>query len=224
MLQVGEVVDGPDTMSAGRPTFAGTEYDFVFDVDIGDGVPPRKLPVNADDNPYTVADRWLLDNELPLAYREQIVDFIIKNTGGAHPTPMEGVIADPFTGGNAYVPPPAGAARPAAAATPPPLNADPFTGSAATRGGTGASTSGAAAGLVHVPKRGCLVFDSAPWDNLAKKLREFSAGLAEQPDTAHLALTRQDDARLQVRKDERRLTRIIRMYGFCLSARMWVGR
>lgn len=194
------MVEGPGSVSGGRKTYAGREYDFVFDVDVGDGVPPRQLPVNRDDNPYLVAERWLLDQELPLAYREQIVDFIIQNTGGAVAAPMEGVIADPFTGGNAYIPPPANSARVPSATGPPPLNADPFTGGAASaRSGGAASTSGAGAGLVHVPKRGYLVFDTAPWDNLVKKLHEFSAGLADQPETAHLALTRTEGIRLQVR-------------------------
>ncbi|KAK9286934.1 hypothetical protein L1049_015342 [Liquidambar formosana] len=43
--KIGEVVDGPDD-SMKRPVLDGIEYDYVFDVDIGDGEPIRKLPYN----------------------------------------------------------------------------------------------------------------------------------------------------------------------------------
>lgn len=45
-----------------RQFWGGAEWDFVFDVDIEEGAPPRKLALNVEDNPYIVADRcgvWL---------------------------------------------------------------------------------------------------------------------------------------------------------------------
>ncbi|MCI24817.1 phospholipase A-2-activating protein, partial [Trifolium medium] len=42
--KIGEVVDGPE--ESNRPLFDGVQYDYVFDVDIGDGMPIRKLPYN----------------------------------------------------------------------------------------------------------------------------------------------------------------------------------
>jgi hypothetical protein len=42
---VGEVVDAIG--QSRKQLYNGKEYDYVFDVDIGDGVPPLKLPYNA---------------------------------------------------------------------------------------------------------------------------------------------------------------------------------
>jgi phospholipase A-2-activating protein len=44
--KIGEVVDA---VGSGRKQLhEGKEYDYVFDVDIQDGVPPLKLPYNAN--------------------------------------------------------------------------------------------------------------------------------------------------------------------------------
>ena len=51
------------------------------------------------DNPYDVADKWLLQEDLPLSYRQQIVDFILQNTGQAAALPFGASIPDPYTGG-----------------------------------------------------------------------------------------------------------------------------
>ena len=64
--RIGEVVGGPgggggDTMGVGAKMHGGVSYDWVFDVDVEDGAPPRKLPYNRGDNPYDVADRWLAE-------------------------------------------------------------------------------------------------------------------------------------------------------------------
>ena len=56
--KIGTVVGGPeDTVAAGNQFHQGQQYDFVFDVDVADGVPPLKLPVNKGDNPYVAADK-----------------------------------------------------------------------------------------------------------------------------------------------------------------------
>lgn len=50
------------------------------------------------DNPYDAADKWLLKENLPFAYRQQIVEFILQNSGqkdfNFNPS-----FRDPFTGG-----------------------------------------------------------------------------------------------------------------------------
>ncbi|GAB2238763.1 hypothetical protein Droror1_Dr00024676 [Drosera rotundifolia] len=43
--KIGEIVDGPND-GLKRPVLDGVEYDYVFDVDVGDGEPIRKLPYN----------------------------------------------------------------------------------------------------------------------------------------------------------------------------------
>lgn len=61
----------------------GQSYDYVFDVDIQDGVPPLKLPYNLSQNPYEAATKFLGDNELPLSYLDNVANFITQNTQGA---------------------------------------------------------------------------------------------------------------------------------------------
>ncbi|KAJ7560244.1 hypothetical protein O6H91_04G119700 [Diphasiastrum complanatum] len=95
--KIGELVDGPEDSITGK-VLNGVTYDHVFDVDIGDGEPTRKLPYNNGQNPYDVADRWLLNENLPLVYRQQVVDFITQNTGQRLPQ-LDSTFVDPYTGG-----------------------------------------------------------------------------------------------------------------------------
>jgi len=44
--KIGEVVDAVG--SSHKQLYEGKEYDYVFDVDITDGVPPLKLPYNVN--------------------------------------------------------------------------------------------------------------------------------------------------------------------------------
>ncbi|XP_030941882.1 phospholipase A-2-activating protein-like [Quercus lobata] len=141
--KIGEVVDGPDD-NLRRPVLDGIEYDYVFDVDIGDGEPIRKLPYNRSDNPYATADKWLLKENLPLSYRQQIVEFILQNSGQKDFT-LDSSFRDPFTGSSAYIP---GATSSMSAA----VSAKPT--------------------FKHIPKKGVLVFDVAQFDGILKKLTE----------------------------------------------------
>lgn len=50
----------------------GQEWDYVFDVDFEDGAPLKKLCMNKDENMYEVADRFLLTEDLPMSYRDQV--------------------------------------------------------------------------------------------------------------------------------------------------------
>jgi phospholipase A-2-activating protein len=47
--KIGDVVDAVG--SGRRQVYEGKEYDFVFDVDIQEGMPPLKLPYNASGSP-----------------------------------------------------------------------------------------------------------------------------------------------------------------------------
>ncbi|EGW32320.1 uncharacterized protein SPAPADRAFT_61395 [Spathaspora passalidarum NRRL Y-27907] len=77
--KIGDVVG-----SAGnkKQLYNGVEYDYVFDVDIKEGAPPLKLPYNANENPYVVAEKFLAENDLPGSYAEEVVRFIEQNTKG----------------------------------------------------------------------------------------------------------------------------------------------
>jgi len=124
--KIGDVVDA---VGQGRKQlYQGKEYDYVFDVDIQDGVPPLKLPFNATENPYSAAQRFLQANELPLTYLDEVVKFIEKNTAGVNLGTSNEDYIDPFTGASRYR---SGAnATPAAAAS---EYMDPFTGASRYR-------------------------------------------------------------------------------------------
>ncbi|XP_052193453.1 uncharacterized protein LOC127801946 [Diospyros lotus] len=164
--KIGEVVDGPDD-SMKRPALDGTQYDYVFDVDIGDGEPIRKLPYNRSDNPYAVADKWLLKENLPLSYRQQIVEFILQNAGQKDFS-FNPSFRDPYTGSSAYVP-----------------------GQSSNSNATSAKPT-----FKHIPKKGMLVFDAAQFDGILKKISEFNSALLNDQDKRSLSLTEHEISRL----------------------------
>jgi len=110
-MSVGTVVDAVGS-SGKKTSYAGTEYDFVFDVDIEDGKPPLKLPYNLSQNPYEAATKFIQDNELPISYLDQVANFITTNTAGATigQSSQAPSSSDPW-GSGAYTP---GQANPAA--------------------------------------------------------------------------------------------------------------
>lgn len=111
-MKVGEVVDA---VGQGRKQlYEGKEYDYVFKVDIQDGVPPLSLPYNATgaygclgehlaraynclENPYSAAQRFLAKNDLSMEYIDQVVSFIEKNSGGVKIQSSQQFV-DPYTG------------------------------------------------------------------------------------------------------------------------------
>ncbi|KAL0067083.1 WD repeat protein Lub1 [Marasmius tenuissimus] len=118
--KVGDVVDA---VGQGRKQlYQGREYDYVFDVDIQDGVPPLKLPYNVTENPYSAAQKFLESNDLSLNYIDEVVKFIEKNTSGVNLGTGSDEYVDPFTGASRY--------RGSGGTSQPPSSAymDPFTG------------------------------------------------------------------------------------------------
>ncbi|KAI9800709.1 MAG: hypothetical protein M1826_005215 [Phylliscum demangeonii] len=97
-VSVGTVVDAVG--SGGRKQeYLGRDYDYVFDVDIQEGLPALKLPYNLAQNPYEAATTFLQDNELPMTYLDQVAAFITSNTQGATIGQSQGSEAagpDPF--------------------------------------------------------------------------------------------------------------------------------
>lgn len=57
----------------------------------------RTNHVNFPDDPYTTADNWLLKENLPLVYRQQVVDFILQNSGKTNFV-VDPSFRDPYTG------------------------------------------------------------------------------------------------------------------------------
>ncbi|KAJ2323546.1 WD repeat protein Lub1, partial [Coemansia sp. RSA 2681] len=102
--KVGDVVDAVG--QAQKQVFGGKEYDYVFDVDIQEGMPPLKLPYNVSENPYSAAQTFLERNGINLDHIDTVANFIIKNTGGeqlGQPAQSE-LASDPYTGASRYVP------------------------------------------------------------------------------------------------------------------------
>uniref|UniRef100_A0A7S1T7Z2 PFU domain-containing protein n=1 Tax=Tetraselmis chuii TaxID=63592 RepID=A0A7S1T7Z2_9CHLO len=115
-------------MAVGSKIHNGQEWDYVFDVDVADGMPPLKLALNRGDNPYKVADDFLMQYELPATYKDQMVQFILQNTGGNVTMPVSNL--DPYTGSGAYVPS-AGSGFPSSGSTQGTVTGggvDPYTG------------------------------------------------------------------------------------------------
>ncbi|RLV94568.1 Protein DOA1 [Spathaspora sp. JA1] len=77
--KIGDVVG---SAAQEKKEYNGVKYDYVFDVDIKEGEPALKLPYNANENPYIVAEKFLADNDLPSSYTEEVVRFIEQNTKG----------------------------------------------------------------------------------------------------------------------------------------------
>ncbi|KAI3428691.1 hypothetical protein D9Q98_007514 [Chlorella vulgaris] len=181
--RIGEVTGGPaegDTLAGGGSKWHnGQLWDHVFDVDVEDGALPRKLAINRGDNPYDVADRFLEENGLPQTYREQVVDFILKSTGGGVQAPAV-QYHDPLTG-TGYVPPPSGGGSQPAAGASSGAGAGGSGGAfAATGGGADPFTGGGgSAGPRHLPAKAYLVYDQVPGRAaIRKKVAELSAALA----------------------------------------------
>ncbi|KOS15096.1 phospholipase a-2-activating protein [Malassezia pachydermatis] len=101
-----------------KTVYEGKEYDYVFDVDIADGVPPLKLPYNVHDNPFVAASQFLEKNELPASFLDQVVRFLEKNTQGVQVDTAQAAPVDPYTGATRYTP-----ASAAATPTPTPVSA-----------------------------------------------------------------------------------------------------
>ncbi|KAF9205533.1 hypothetical protein BGZ49_003897 [Haplosporangium sp. Z 27] len=99
--KIGEVVDAVGQNR--KQLYGGVEYDHVFDIDVGEGVPALKLPFNVTENPYTAAQTFLTKHDLPQSYLDQVADFITKNARAV----SQGETAsfgDPLTGGSRYTP------------------------------------------------------------------------------------------------------------------------
>ncbi|GME83944.1 unnamed protein product [Ambrosiozyma monospora] len=95
-VKIGEIVSSATSSSNEKKFHKGSWYDYVFNVDIEDGKPPLKLPFNVSQNPYDVADKFLVDNKLPYSYLQQIVDFIMKNSEGVALDGAQGASSEPY--------------------------------------------------------------------------------------------------------------------------------
>ncbi|KAJ1826556.1 WD repeat protein Lub1, partial [Coemansia sp. RSA 2703] len=188
--KVGEVVDAASQTQ--KTMFDGKEYDYVFDVDITEGAPPLKLPYNVTDNPFTAAQKFLERNEISMDHLDTVANFIIKNADGVQlGTGNESggaTHADPFTGGNRYVPGQSASQGQGSSGY-----GDPFTGGGryipANTGGQGGASD-------YKPPSDYVINRQGNGAGIFKKLAEFNQLVAQKngADAAGVAL---NDAQLQ---------------------------
>ncbi|CAG8434421.1 1374_t:CDS:10 [Diversispora eburnea] len=184
--KIGDVVDAVG--QGKKKIFNGKEYDYIFDVDIGDGVPPLKLPYNVTDNPYNAAQQFIWANELPQDYLDQIADFITKNAGGFS-LGSGPQYSDPFTGTDRYTP--GGSTSNTSAHSQPSSSStlatgiDPWTRPAPTP--TTSTTS----------SRSYLSFRGANLQNILNKINQINKDLQEKDPTNDIVLTSEELNSLQ---------------------------
>lgn len=197
--KIGDVVDGPDGgASLGAGNVRGKKYDFVFEVEIGEGGKKEKLGYNRGENPYLAAQRFIDDNELSPEFLDQIAKFIEQQV------PPEALVAgpgsapsDPLTGGSRYVPGGSGGSNAAA-------GGDPLTGgSRYVPGGTGghSSANGTSANPALPPPRkliphadGMISYrNSDQLDKIQQKLSAANTELAKAGDANALNM---DEAKI----------------------------
>ncbi|XP_001606082.1 phospholipase A-2-activating protein isoform X4 [Nasonia vitripennis] len=146
----------------------GIEYDYVFSVDIQDGVPPLKLPYNKGQDPWYAAQKFIDDNQLSQMFLEQVANFIIKNSTPAPVVNSAPQFYDPFTGGNRYIP--AAPAQSPAQPTPTPPTVKPATPFKST----------------YMPMTNYLRLEQASLNAIHDKLKEFNskqqAGVQSLPE------------------------------------------
>lgn len=177
--KVGEVVDAVG--SGRKQLYNGKEYDYVFDVDIQEGAPPLKLPVNVSENPYAVAQRFLEQNDLSMSYLDQIVKFIEQNTAGIN-LGNDSNYADPYTGASRYQPSvrsPAGTSSLSCA--------DPYTG-ASRYTAPSASAPPESPAFKIIPYSKPLSFKQANIPAMQAKMYQFNEALRTEKSTEAFAM------------------------------------
>lgn len=101
--KIGDVVDNP-AGSSSTGEVMGKKYDFVFDVEVGEGGKKEKLGFNRGENPYLAAQRFIDDNELSQEFLGQIAQFIEQQVPADALQAAGQLPSDPLTGGSRYVP------------------------------------------------------------------------------------------------------------------------
>lgn len=106
---VGEVVDSQgsteNSVSGGKQSLNGKDFDFVFEIEIEEGK-KAKLGVNKGDNPYVLASNFIDDHDLNQDYLETIVGWLDEQMDKVCPKdvgPEKDLLdSDPFNDGKVY--------------------------------------------------------------------------------------------------------------------------
>lgn len=136
--KVGDIVDNPDGAagSMGGGEVNGKKYDFVFEVELGEGGKKENLGYNRGENPYLAAQRFIDDNELNQDFLDQIANFVQQQVPTDALPDLNAGVSDPLTGGGRYVPGGGSASGGG------PAFGDPLTGGGAYRAGGARSAGG----------------------------------------------------------------------------------
>jgi phospholipase A-2-activating protein len=89
----------------GDQFFPAGEYDYVFDVELGDGASKALLPVNNDDNPLVVAEKFCAKELINKSHVSQIMDFLKQNMQQNHRSTLD---SSPPPISSNHIPPPLG--------------------------------------------------------------------------------------------------------------------
>eukprot|EP00290_Baffinella_frigidus_P008213 CAMPEP_0180122658 /NCGR_PEP_ID=MMETSP0986-20121125/3691_1 /TAXON_ID=697907 /ORGANISM="non described non described, Strain CCMP2293" /LENGTH=774 /DNA_ID=CAMNT_0022061857 /DNA_START=102 /DNA_END=2422 /DNA_ORIENTATION=+ len=171
--QIGTVVEGPGGPGAGAGggsggpgELNGKQYDKVFDVEVEAGV-TLKCGYNLGQNPYSVAQEFIWDNDLEQAHLDEIARWIDTQANqGVTLGEQAGGGYDPLTGAN---------------------NAMNEAGSSGQSGGAGGVISFGSD--QHIPKKIMTFFETpGKREAIEKKLGELNEALRTNPDGAVSAL------------------------------------
>ncbi|KAJ3336812.1 hypothetical protein HDU93_002127 [Gonapodya sp. JEL0774] len=204
--KIGDIVDAKGET---KKVYQGKEYDFVFDVELGPGVPPMKLPYNLSDNPWNAAQDFIWKNDLSQEFLDQIANFIVQQTGGqaGSALPAGGGGVDPFTGGGRYVPggqsgvagTMGSAPRPSPGAVSAPRQNAPspfLTGAYMSSGGDSARATASATEPL-IPKQGYTMFKSANVGAIVAKIVKDNSDLQKAFDTTTASLSAGEISRVE---------------------------
>jgi phospholipase A-2-activating protein len=166
--KIGDITDAVNTPNDKRK-LNGKVYDYVFDVDLGDGNPPRKLGYNANENPYVVAQEFIQREQINQGYLDQIAKFIMDNTSpvtiGQQPT-----VDIPFAA-NRYIP----GGNPAQYKQP--QQSQQNISSSSTK---------------YFPLKECVLFESANYNAIVEKIKQFNKSLLENASLKNVSLTSEE--------------------------------
>ncbi|XP_015115181.1 phospholipase A-2-activating protein [Diachasma alloeum] len=168
-VRIGEVI-GAAGGNSSKTTYNGVEYDYVFSVDIQDGVPPLKLPYNKTEDPWQAAQKFIHQHGLSQMFLDQVANFIVKNSDSTPALQPSSSYADPFTGGSRYIPGSGLPNTPQPTASVP--NPDPFTGITASSSSLPDAPPSAS---VYIPHRSYLKLEQANAAAILDKLKEFNS-------------------------------------------------
>eukprot|EP01124_Arcella_intermedia_P009904 TRINITY_DN16478_c0_g1_i1.p1 TRINITY_DN16478_c0_g1~~TRINITY_DN16478_c0_g1_i1.p1 ORF type:complete len:780 (-),score=188.30 TRINITY_DN16478_c0_g1_i1:4-2313(-) len=159
---IGEI-QGVQSNEREKKIVNGMSFDFVFDVDLGDGDTSRKLTFNLGEDPYMAAQYFIESYQLDQNFLDEIAKFIIKNVPN-----WKDAKSIPFSRSNK--PAPQNAQKPQN--TPQPqveFKIPPSTSK-------------------YFPQCKPVTFEGGNFDQILGKIKSINQTLADAPDTAALAL------------------------------------